>query len=286
MFYDKYRQLCDSVGKSPSAVAVEIGISKGTVSTWKNLGRTPQTAQLRKIADYFSVSLDYLLDETDDPYDWEADPEARQDRAYGPRWDHLMEQHHGDTSAAWKDWQAIEEDQANEARMAWRENREKELAQKKKAPAAESCEGEKTDWAKVLGATPFNPLQVAPLLGTVRAGYPMYAEENIEGYLPIRQTDGAKYFWLNIRGDSMNAAGMDDGDQILVREQPEVENGQLAVVLVNGDEATVKYFRREGDLVILTPKSFNPAHQPQIYDLKKVPVRVQGLVVECRKVFH
>ena len=136
------------------------------------------------------------------------------------------------------------------------------------------------------GATPFNPLQVAPLLGTVRAGYPMYAEENIEGYLPIRQTDGAKYFWLNIRGDSMNAAGMDDGDQILVREQPEVENGQLAVVLVNGDEATVKYFRREWDLVILTPKSFNPAHQPQIYDLKKVPVRVQGLVVECRKVFH
>lgn len=286
MFYDKYRQLCDSVGKSPSAVAGEIGISKGTVSTWKNLGRTPQTAQLRKIADYFSVSLDYLLDETDDPYDWDTDPEARQDRAYGPRWDQLMEQHHGDTSAAWKALQAIDEDQANEARMAWRENREKELAQKKKAPAAENCESEKPDWSKMPGATPFNPLQVAPLLGTVRAGYPMYAEENIEGYLPIRQTDGAKYFWLNIRGDSMNAAGMDDGDQILVREQPEVENGQLAVVLVNGDEATVKYFRREGDLVILTPKSFNPAHQPQIYDLKKVPVRVQGLVVECRKVFH
>lgn len=286
MFYDKYRQLCDSVGKSPSAVAVEIGISKGTVSTWKNLGRTPQTAQLRKIADYFSVSLDYLLDETDDPYDWDADPEARQDHAYGPRWDHLMEQHHEDASAAWKALQAIDEDQANEARMAWRENREKELAQKKKAPAAENCESEKPDWGRMPGATPFNPLQVAPLLGTVRAGYPMYAEENIEGYLPIRQTDGAKYFWLNIRGDSMNAAGMDDGDQILVREQPEVENGQLAVVLVNGDEATVKYFRREGDLVILTPKSFNPAHQPQIYDLKKVPVRVQGLVVECRKVFH
>ena len=95
-----------------------------------------------------------------------------------------------------------------------------------------------------------------------------------------------KYFWLNIRGDSMNAAGMDDGDQILVREQPEVENGQLSVVMVNGNEATVKYFRREGNLVILTPKSFNPVHQPQIYDSKKVPVRIAGLVVECRKVFR
>lgn len=136
------------------------------------------------------------------------------------------------------------------------------------------------------GATPYNAQNVAPLLGTVRAGIPMYAEENIEGYIPIRQSDGANYFWLNVRGDSMNAAGIDEGDQILVREQPEVENGQLAVVLVNGDEATVKYFRREGNLVILTPKSFNPKHQPQIYDLKKVPVRISGLVVECRKVFR
>ena len=134
-------------------------------------------------------------------------------------------------------------------------------------------------------SVPFNPNQVAPLLGTVRAGLPMYAEENIEGYIPIRQTDGAQYFWLHIRGDSMNAAGMDDGDQILVRVQSEVENGEIAVVMVNGDEATVKQFRQEGNLVILTPRSLNPVHQPQIYDLKKIPVRVAGKVVECRKVF-
>lgn len=136
------------------------------------------------------------------------------------------------------------------------------------------------------GAIPFDPAHVAPLLGTVRAGLPMYAEENIEGYIPITQTDGAKYFWLRVRGDSMNAVGIMDQDEILIREQPEVENGQLAVVMVNGDEATVKYFRREGDLVILTPKSFDPVYQPQIYDLKRVQVRIVGLVVECRKVFR
>lgn len=141
------------------------------------------------------------------------------------------------------------------------------------------------DWKTKIGAIPMNPQQVAPLLGTVRAGLPMYAEENIEGYIPIRQTDGAKYFWLYVRGDSMNAAGMADGDQILVREQPEVENGEIAVVMVNGDEATVKQFRREGDLVILTPRSLNPIHQPQIYDLKKIPVHVAGKVIECRKVY-
>ncbi len=323
MFYDKYRQLCGAVGKSPSAAAVEMGISKGTVSTWKNLGRTPQTAQLKKIADYFGVSIDYLLGNTEDAYDWDADPDARLASLYGLRWDLLMEKHHGDASAAWAEWQDIERDQAAEAAKG------QKCYIKKNAPAAESCEDDRLP----AGAVRMNACLVAPLLGTVRAGLPMYAEENIEGYLPIRQSDGARYFWLNIKGDSMNAAGLEEGDQILVREQPEVENGiegylpirqsdgaryfwlnikgdsmnaagleegdqilvreqpevengELAVVMVNGDAATVKFFRREGDLVILTPRSFNPAHQPQIYDLKKTPVRVAGLVVECRKTFH
>lgn len=282
MFYERYCSLCKDRGKAPSTAAIEMGISKSAVTTWKKLGRTPKIDQLKKIADYFEVSLDYLLDETDDPYDWNADPDARLANVYGPRWDSLMEKHHGDTSAAWEDWQALEKDQAEEARKMWRADQEAAL-KNKNAPVAENHES--IDWKQRAGATPCNPAQVAPLLGTVRAGLPMYAVENIEGYIPIRQTDGAKYFWLNIRGDSMNAAGMNEGDQILVREQPEVENGEIAVVLVNGDEATVKCFRREGDLVILTPRSSNPAHQPQVYDLKKTPVQVLGRVVECRKVY-
>lgn len=126
---------------------------------------------------------------------------------------------------------------------------------------------------------------VAPLLGTVRAGMPMYAEENIEDYIPIRQADGAKYFWLRVRGDSMNAAGIFDGDEILVRQQPEVEDGQIAVVLVNGDEATVKRFHQQGDVVLLTPQSYNPEHQTQLYNIKQTTVRVVGLVVESRRKF-
>lgn len=133
------------------------------------------------------------------------------------------------------------------------------------------------------GAVPADLHCVAPVLGTVRAGQPIYAQENIEEYLPISFRDGAKYFFLHICGDSMSAAGMDDGDLILVRSQPEVEDGQLAVVCVNGDEATVKYYRREGDLVVLTPKSFNAEHQTQIYSLKDVPVHICGLVVQIIK---
>ena len=136
------------------------------------------------------------------------------------------------------------------------------------------------------GAVPFDPALTAPLLGTVRAGLPMYAEENIEGYIPITRKDGARYFWLRVRGDSMNAVGISENDEILVREQPEVENGQLAVVMVNGDEATVKYFRQEGSLVVLTPKSFNPVRPaPRSNDLKRVQVRWSALWWTCRKVF-
>ena len=61
MFFDQFKQLCDSAGKSPSAVGRELGISSGAVSMWKTGARRPRTDQLQKIADYFGVSIDYLL---------------------------------------------------------------------------------------------------------------------------------------------------------------------------------------------------------------------------------
>ncbi len=62
MFFDVYKSLCDRVGKSPTAVALEIGIGRGTVSAWKSEGRTPSGGTLQKVADYFDVSTDYLLE--------------------------------------------------------------------------------------------------------------------------------------------------------------------------------------------------------------------------------
>lgn len=61
MFYDVYIELCHNNGKSPSAVAQELGINKSNVSNWKNNGYTPRGAVLNKIAEYFGVSVDYLL---------------------------------------------------------------------------------------------------------------------------------------------------------------------------------------------------------------------------------
>lgn len=119
-----------------------------------------------------------------------------------------------------------------------------------------------------------------PILGRIAAGLPLYAEQNIEGYTLTDLNGGAEYFALRVNGDSMNAARIEDGDVIIVRRQDEVENGELAVVMVGDDDATVKRFYTTNDTVTLMPQSRNPEHQPQIYDLKKTKIRVLGRVVK------
>ena len=120
-----------------------------------------------------------------------------------------------------------------------------------------------------------------PILGRIAAGLPLYAEQNIEGYTLTDLNGGAEYFALRVNGDSMNAARIEDGDVIIVRRQDEVENGELAVVMVGDEDATVKRFYSTGRTVTLMPQSRNPEHQPQSYDLKKTKIRVLGLVVKC-----
>ena len=127
----------------------------------------------------------------------------------------------------------------------------------------------------------YNPTHRIPILGRISAGLPLYAEENIEGYTYTELNGGAEYFALRVKGDSMTAARIFDGDIIIVRRQDIVENGQIAVVLVNDQEATVKIFSRHDHLVTLMPQSHNPIHQPQIYDLHETKIDVLGLVVKC-----
>ena len=119
-----------------------------------------------------------------------------------------------------------------------------------------------------------------PILGRISAGLPIYAEENIEGYTMTDLNGGAEYFALRVQGDSMNAVRIQEGDLIIVRQQDEVENGEIAVVLVGDDEATVKRFYATDSTITLMPQSTNPIHQPQIYDLQKTTIKVLGKVVK------
>lgn len=132
----------------------------------------------------------------------------------------------------------------------------------------------------------YNPVvHKIPVLGYISAGLPLFAEEHIEDYTYTEYNGGADYFALRVSGDSMNAAKITEGSLVICRRQDIVENGEIAVVLVGGSDATVKRFRRDGDMVQLIPQSYNPAHQIQMYDLKTTPIRVLGKVVECKITF-
>ena len=96
-----------------------------------------------------------------------------------------------------------------------------------------------------------------PIVGVVTAGYPILATENIEGSLPW---DGdSSCFALRIKGDSMIGAGILDGDKVVVRPQPEAQNGEIVIALIE-DEATCKRFHRDRTGVWLLPE--NPEYEP------------------------
>ena len=131
--------------------------------------------------------------------------------------------------------------------------------------------------------TPYNPIvHKIPVLGYISAGLPLYAEEHIEGYTYTERNGGAEYFALKVKGDSMTAAQINDGNTIIVRKQEAVENGEIAVVRVDKEDATVKRFKQDGNMVQLIPQSFNPEHQIQIYNLKETEITIIGKVVECK----
>lgn len=106
---------------------------------------------------------------------------------------------------------------------------------------------------------PYSPTHRIPILGRISAGLPLYAEEHIEGYTYTELNGGAEYFALQVSGDSMNAARIQEGDTLIVRRQDVVENGEIAVVIVGDDEATVKRFYKSGSIVTLMPQSTNPS---------------------------
>jgi repressor LexA len=118
-----------------------------------------------------------------------------------------------------------------------------------------------------------------PLIGSVACGMPIFADENIEAEISISVEmikNGYKYFLLKAEGDSMNEAGVNNGDLLLIRQQPDANNGDRVLALID-DEATVKEYNKNGGMVILKPKSTNKIHQPIILTSN---FRIQGVVEE------
>ena len=200
MFWNKFYDLCHSIQKSPNGVAKEIGVSSGSITSWKN-GKVPHHDTLIKISNYFGVSVDYLLGNTDKP-------------------------------------------------------------------------------------TSKKGIRI-PVYGNVAAGIPMEAITDIEDYEEIDEETARKgeYAALRIHGESMEPR-MCDGDVVIVRLQEEIESGETAIVIVNGQDATCKKIKKTPEGIMLIP--INPSFDPIFYTNKQIaelPVRIFGKVVELRGKF-
>ena len=202
---NRIAELRKSAKLSQAALGKIIGSAQNTICNWENGKREPDFQSVQKLANYFNVSVDYLLGGND----IEHSPPLS-------------------TGGVW-----------------------------------------------------------IPVLGRVAAGIPIDAIEDIEDYeeIPLDMAQRGNHFALRIRGDRMEPR-ISDGDVVIVRKQQDCNDGEVAVVLVNGDEATVKRIKRRPEGVMLIPS--NPAYEPMFYsneDIEKLPVRILGKVVELRAKF-
>ncbi len=178
-----------------------VGVAESSISLYENGKRQPDYDTLQKIADYFHVSVDYLLGRED------SKPSS----------------------------------------------------------------------------TPGNVLRV-PVFGQVVAGIPIEAIEDIDDYEELEaatHSDG-EYFALKIKGNSMQPR-MNKGDVVIVRKQEDVDTGDVAIVLVNGNDATCKKIKKTPEGILLL--STNPDYEPMFFSKQEIistPVKILGKVVELR----
>ncbi|MDZ4306560.1 transcriptional repressor LexA [Allopontixanthobacter sp.] len=130
---------------------------------------------------------------------------------------------------------------------------------------------------------PANDVIEVPLHGRIAAGAPIEALEGQTSLpVPAALLGPGEHYALEVSGDSMIDAGIFDGDFALVKRTNVARDGEIVVALVNDEEATLKYLRRENGMIRLDPA--NPSHQPQVY--QPAQVQVQGKLAGLLRRYH
>ena len=146
------------------------------------------------------------------------------------------------------------------------------------------------DLLKKIGAIPLSGENMVkiPILGTVKAGYNYLAEENIVGTIKVNMDlvkDGSEYFALKVKGDSMQPVLYED-DVVIIKRQNDCEDGQIAVVLINSDEGTIKKVKKSSNGIWLQP--FNNNYEPLVFtndEIENIPVKIIGVVKQLQREF-
>lgn len=278
----KIKQLRQMLGLNQIDFAKELGIPQNTLSNYERGRRELPIPLLKKIANKYKVTTDYLTDADLIGDDRMASALEDERQWAGLTLDELSKE----TKIPKKDLEDYEEgmepinlflleklcayydksinqfyldhDMYDEYIPEIFEGDVDRYESFKKA-RDEGAMRELADTPKLPNIEPYNPTMV-PIVGTIAAGTPILAEENIEGYAPLQ--DKKADFALTVKGDSMIGDNIHPGDIVFIRQQPTVEIGEIAAVLIDGD-ATLKHFYRDGDSVTLV--SSNPKYKPMVY---------------------
>ena len=123
-----------------------------------------------------------------------------------------------------------------------------------------------------------------PIVGVVKAGYDSFANQDIEGYEEVSKNDYDRGdYYLRVKGDSMIGSRIYEGDLILVQKTSDVQSGELGVVMINGDEATVKRVIKKESMLIL--EASNPKVETRYFtadEVENLPVRIIGKVINVK----
>jgi len=133
------------------------------------------------------------------------------------------------------------------------------------------------------GAMPVEAMHAMelPVMGRIAAGVPIEAISHVSHHIAVpgsMLSGKGQHYALEVKGDSMIEAGINDGDIVVIREQSTAENGDIVVALVEDQEATLKRFRRKGGMIAL--EAANPAYETRVFPdhLVKVQGRLVGLI--------
>ena len=232
--YKRIRDRRVEKGYSQSELAQMLGYKdRSTIAKIESGKNDLNQSKIEAFAQALNTTAAYLMGWTNDPYDYDADPDNRFADVPTDLFRELALRFDGDLEKVYHTWQAIDDDGAREA-------------------AAPSLPH---------NVIPMPRMRSIPLIGTIACGTPILAEENIEEHVDIPEHVHAD-FALRCKGDSMINARVHDGDIVYIRQQPTVNNGEIAAVLID-DEATLKrVYVSPGTLIL---QAENPNYEPMVY---------------------
>lgn len=265
-----------SHGYSQKYIALTVGVAQSIVSRWENGSSEPSKKNLAKLADLYGVTTDYLMGRSDEtalqpPFDSGAALHAAR-LANGMSLNDI----------------GIIAGVTSATVARWEQNKPKAPLDKLRVIAKElnvqfeELAGEQTASTGPLNAIPYTPPRnMVPVLGSVRCGEGGLAIEEKIGMESADVNNPDEYFYLNAEGDSMEPCIM-EGDKVLVHRQEDVDSGDLAVVIVNGEEGTLKRVLKKQNMVILEP--LNRAHETRYFVGEEInELRICGKAVEIKR---